>query len=356
MAENSCTPQSRAGQEEQGSKPGRAKQVLEMMHAYQPACVLAAAVDHDLFNHLAQLKGRSTAAKISKQLGVDLRGITILLDALVAINLLSKEGEFYVLEPDVAEVLTDGGSRSVLPMVQHQANCLRRWSRLPWVVKTGQLQREPSIRGEAADTAAFIGAMHVISKPNADVVVSRLGPFSFKHLLDVGGASGTWTVAFLKANPATTATATIFDLSEVIPMARDRMAAAGLADRVRLVSGNFYVDALPSGGIDGDIDYVWLSAIAHQNSREQNRQLFGKIRDALSPGGTLAIRDIVMDEDHVYPPGGAMFAVNMLAGTDGGGTYSFNDYREDLEAAGFVDVQLVYRDEWMDSLIRATRQ
>jgi len=147
------------------------------------------------------------------------------------------------------------------------------------------------------------------------------------------------------------ARAIIFDLPDVIPMARQRLTDAGFIDRVDLVAGNFETDPLPTGA-----DFVWLSAIAHQNSREQNRALFGKIRDALAPGGTLAIRDIVMDEDHVHPPGGALFAVNMLVGTERGGTFSLEEYKADLEAAGFGNVELVYRDAWMDSLIRATRK
>lgn len=323
-----------------------AEKVLEMARAYQASCVLAAAVDLEVFN---ELDGQpKTAAEVASKLKLDFRAATILLDALSALELLAKSGDRYSVPANVADVLTPRGTHSVLPMVLHQANCLRRWSRLPWVVKSGTPQREPSIRGEEADTAAFIAAMHVISGPTAETVVARLGELSFTHVLDVGGGSGTWTIAFLKAVPH--ATATIFDLPEVIPMARQRVTDAGLAQRVTLVPGDFYADELPAGE-----DMVWLSAIAHQNSREQNRVLFDKVRRALTPGGTLVIRDIVMDEDHVNPPGGAMFAVNMLAGTERGGTYSLAEYREDLEAGGFGHVELVYRDVWMNSLVRATR-
>ncbi|MBI4580722.1 MAG: methyltransferase domain-containing protein, partial [Planctomycetes bacterium] len=277
-------------------------------------------------------------------------GTRLLLDALAALGLLTKHGDAYSLPADVAEVLVDRSAHSVLPMVLHQANCLRRWAQLSQVVKIGRpAERRPSLRGEAADTAAFIGAMHTISGPVADAVVGRLAPFSFRHLLDVGGGSGTWTIAFLRQAPR--AVATIFDLPDVIALARRRLADAGLAERVKLVPGDFYVDPLPAGA-----DFVWLSAIAHQNSREQNRALFGKIRDALPSAGVLAIRDVVMDDDHVHPPGGAMFAINMLTATEAGGTYSLREYREDLEAAGVGNVELVYRDVWMDSLLRATRR
>lgn len=321
--------------------------VLEMARSYQAACVLAAGAELEVFN---VLNGRPmSAAQVASDLGTDGRATTMLLDALVALELLAKQDDVYSVPPDMADVLTDSGKATVLPMVLHQANCMRRWVQLPWTVRSGcPAQRKPSIRGEAADTASFIGAMHTISGPVADSVVARLAPISFKHLLDIGGASGTWTMAFLRLVP--TARATIFDLPDVIPMARQRLADMGFADRVDLVAGDFDVDPLPGGA-----DLAWLGAIVHQNSREQNRILYARIRDALTPGGTLVIRDIVMDEDHVNPPGGALFAINMLTATQQGTTFAMSEYREDLEASGFRNVELVHRDAWMNSLVRAVR-
>jgi hypothetical protein len=121
-------------------------------------------------------------------------------------------------------------------------------------------------------------------------------------------------------------------------------------DRVRLVPGSFYTDELPGGA-----DLAWVSAIVHQNSRDQNRALFRKIFAALVSGGRILIRDFVMDETRTHPPGGAFFAVNMLVSTPGGGTYTFNELRDDLAAAGFVDAGLARRGEGMDSVVGATK-
>ena len=144
------------------------------------------------------------------------------------------------------------------------------------------------------------------------------------------------------------ATATIFDLPDVIPLARKRITDAGMAKRVTLSAGDFYTDPLPAGA-----DFVWLSAIAHQNSREQNRELYAKIHKALTGNSTLMIRDVVMDDSRTHPPGGAMFAINMLVATQGGGTYAFDEFHEDLRVTGFTDVKLLVRDEFMNSVVRA---
>jgi hypothetical protein len=273
----------------------------------------------------------------------------VLLDALGALQVLNKDGNGYSLAPGVADVLTPAGGKSVLAMAQHQANCLHRWAQLGRVVKAGRpADCRPSVLGEAGDQAAFIGAMDNISAPVADSVTGAVVPPGFTRLLDVGGASGTWTMAFLRACPA--ATAIIFDLPHVIPMAESRLAAAGLRDRVDLVAGDFTVDPLPAGA-----DLVWISAIVHQNSREQNRRLFAKAFASLAPGGRVAIRDILMDDSRTSPVAGALFAVNMLVATEGGGTFTFAELRDDLEAEGFKDAAVLRREQAMSSIVAARK-
>ncbi len=133
-------------------------------------------------------------------------------------------------------------------------------------------------------------------------------------------------------------------------MAQRRLAAAGLDQRVQLVAGDFTRDALPPGA-----DLAWVSAIVHQNSRAQNRALFAKVFAALTPGGRIAIRDILMEPDRTQPAVGALFAVNMLVATEGGGTFTFAELREDLEAEGFVQAAVARADEAMNAVVVARR-
>lgn len=110
--------------------------------------------------------------------------------------------------------------------------------------------------------------------------------------------------------------------------------------------GTFTEDELPKG-----CDLALLSAIIHQNSPERNLDLYAKIYRALEPGGTLLIRDHIMDESRTKPPAGAMFAINMLVNTRGGDTYTFKEVKAVLEMAGFEKVQQVRRGEGMDCLV-----
>jgi len=328
-------------------KQWTAEEVLGTVRAFQPACVIIAAAELDVFTVLKD--GPTGAADLAGRTGADVRGMTVLLDALAAMELLIKRDRRYEVPPTVADTLTESGSHCAPAMVRHLGNCLRRWAQLAKVVLTGRpADREPSVRGAEGDTESFIQAMNETSGPIADGLVESLGPLSFKHLLDVGGGSGTWTIAFLRLAPQ--ADATIFDLPDVIPMAARRMEEAGLAGRVRLVGGDFEKDELPGGA-----DMAWLSAIVHQNSRQENRALFAKVFSALADRGRILIRDVVMDETRTRPPMGALFAVNMLVGTPGGGTFTLNELRDDLQAAGFADVKLLRRGEAMDSVVGAIK-
>ncbi|NLX14971.1 MAG: polyketide synthesis methyltransferase [Phycisphaerales bacterium] len=324
------------------------EQIMKIAKGYQSACVLAAAAELDIFHILHA--GERTAAEIAEEMATDIRATKTLLDSLAAIDLLIKRDDKFSLADGVADVLTAKGSRCMLDMVRHQANCLRRWSQLAATVKTGRpAEYMPSIRGPEQDQTAFIIAMDNLARETAPLLVSEFGAQQVKHLLDIGGASGSYTIALLKAAPA--ARATLFDLPEVIPLARQRIVEAGLSDRVRLVEGDFYRDELPAGA-----DLALLSAIVHQNSRVQNRELFIKINEALADCGQLIIRDVIMDESRIRPPAGALFAINMLVATEGGGTYTFGELKEDLSTAGYTDVQLIRQDDWMNSLIRAVKK
>lgn len=324
-----------------------ADRVLDLAKCYRDACVLAGAVELDIFDAIG--RDRLPPERVAQRTRCDVRALTVLLDALAALGLLGKKRGRYSVPRDVAAALTGDEPPSVLAMCQHHANCLRRWAQLARVVRTGQpAPRAASIRGAAKDRAAFIGGMHALNVRLAPALVRKLRLPGFRHLLDVGGGSGIWTMALLDANPC--ATATLFDLPPVIPMARRRLRAAGFTDRVRFVAGDFERDRLPRGA-----DLAWVSAIVHQNSRAQNRALFRNVQQALVPGGWIAIRDVIMDRTRTSPTAGALFAVNMLVATSGGGTYTWPELCEDLRRAGFGAARRLRRGTGNDSVLLARR-
>lgn len=306
--------------------------ILELTRGFMASRVLISAAELDLFTLLTPKPLTANAA--AEAIGADLRSITILLDALCALGFVVKTNGTYQTEPSVAPLLSSNSHTSLLPMILHMGSVWQNWSSITDIVK-GKTVPDLEKGIMAKDhLEAFIGAMHVVAFKAAPAVVAAIDPAGASRLLDVGGGSGAYVLAFLDAYPSLQAT--LFDRPPVIEMARVRVHDAAMTDRVTFVPGNFYKDELPEGH-----DLALLSAIIHQNSSEENEALYRKIHQALDTGGRIVIRDHVMSPDHTQPLEGALFAVNMLAGTKGGGTYTFEEIEAGLAAAGFSRIRQI---------------
>jgi SAM-dependent methyltransferase len=328
-----------------GPMPMNPQTILELGRRFMEPRIFLTAAELDVFTPLA--KEPLTADEVALRLEVSPRAIALLLDALVPMGLLDKHDGRYSCPAEVAAALSSDSPTSVLPIVRLNAGGWRRWSDLTEIVRRGKTESRPAMfSDDRREQAMFVRAMHVIASRLAPTIAAAVDPGDAKRLLDVGGALGTYTQAFLEAAPGLRAT--LFDLPPVVELARERFAGDDLADRITFVAGNFYEDELPAGH-----DLALLSAIIHQNNPEQNVELYRKVGRALQPGGRLVIRDHVMNPEHTQPTSGTLFAINMLVVTAGGSTYSFDEIRRDLEAAGFIRVRLLRTGEQMDGLVEA---
>lgn len=312
-----------------------AETIMRISRSFMECRVLLTGAELDLFTLCT--KQPLSAAQIAERLGADLRALTTLLDALAAMDLLVKQNRAYQTEPSAAALLSADSPTSILPAIQHNVNLWQTWSRL--TKKVADKPAEWSV-------PAFIRTMHIGASLLAPQIIAQVNPAGARKLIDVGGGSGTYTIAFLQASPEMRAT--LFDQPQVIEMAREMVGKANLMDRVNLVTGDFLKDPLPGGH-----DLAFVSAIIHQNSPEENLAMYRKIFAALEPGGRIVVRDHIMSPDRTRPRGGAFFAVNMLVGTKGGGTYTEAEISDALRQAGFVDVRLINPDRRMDGLIEA---
>lgn len=310
-----------------------AENIARISRSFMECRVLLSGAEIDIFTVCA---GKPlTAVQIGDRLHADLRALTVLLDALAAMDLLVKRGDTYQTEASAARLLSADSPSTILPAVQHSVNLWSTWSRL-----TKKIVDKPM----EWSLPAFIKTMHLGGSFLAPQIIAQVNPGSARRLIDVGGGAGTYTIAFLKASQQMRAT--LFDQPQVIEMAREMITKENLTDRVTLVAGDFLKDMLPGGH-----DLAFVSAIIHQNSFDENVQMFKNIFAGLEPGGRIVVRDHIMSPDRTSPRSGAFFAVNMLVGTRGGGTYTEAEIAAALRDAGFSGIRIMSPDKRMDGLM-----
>lgn len=307
--------------------------IREIAYAFQASRILLTAYELGVFSAIGDRS--ETSESIAGTLGTDWRATDRLLNAVAALGLLEKkEGSFRNSPAGLRFLLPS--SPDYMSGLMHTVHLWDTWTTLTDAVKRGTSVFAAEQRGvdSANWTTSFIAAMNDRARKQAATVAAKMDLKDGMRVLDVGGGSGAFSVAFVRAKRGVTAT--IFDLPEVLPLTERYVSAEGAMDRVDLVGGDYTRDELPAG-----YDLVFLSAIIHSNSPGQNRKLLRKCARSLNPRGMLVVQDFIMDEGRTNPAGGAFFALNMLVGTQAGDTYPESEIREWMKEAGLSDIRRV---------------
>ncbi|WP_415520182.1 MAG: methyltransferase [Desulfovibrio aminophilus] len=306
---------------------GGERDIQEIAKAFQESRVLLSAFELGVFTALG-LEGLGSE-EAAERLGADPRGLDRLLNALAALGFVRKDGGLF-RNTEAAETFLNARSPRYLSGLAHTANVYKSWATLTDAVRRGgRVTERPS--ADSADTRSFIEAMHRRAKDDADALAALLDLSGVRRVLDLGGGSGAYSMAFCRAEPGLTAV--VLDLPHVTPLTRRYVAAEGLSERIGTQDGDYHDADFGQG-----YDLVFLSAIAHINSAAENKRLVARAARALNPGGRVAVQDFIMDDDRTTPLHGALFALNMLVNTERGDTYTESEVRGWMEDAGLTDV------------------
>jgi len=304
----------------------------ERIRGFQQSRVILTALELDLFTAIGE---GGTAAEIAARIHTDPRATEMLLHALASLQLVAKrDGRFYNA-PVAARCFAAGSPHNARPGLLHTAGLWKNWSTLTECVRAGTSVIHQEMAERSSDwTQAFIAAMHRNAVERAAPLVAAVGAQGVRRMLDVGGGSGAYSIAFAAANPELQAY--ILDLGPVVPLAQRHIEEAGVAGRVHTRIGDLRTDHLGEG-----YDLVLASAICHMLDERENARLLGRCYDALAPGGRLVIQEFILEPDKCAPQSAALFSLNMLVGTRAGASYSEPEYAAWMGAAGFTAIRRV---------------
>ena len=313
-----------AAREKAGVLPDRLDQ---MIRGFMSSRCLLTALELDIFTAVGE---GGNAEQIGTKIHANARAAGMLLNALVGLGLLSKSGDDYKNTPESARFFVQGSKDNHRNGLLHIANIWHRWSTLTDAVRSGT--RVPTSRDDNPEwTRNFIAGMQRNAKDRAPLVVKALGTAGIRRILDLGGGSGAYSIAFAKACPD--AQCEILDIPEVVPLTAEYVSQAGVSAQVSLRPGDMLRDDFGSG-----YDIIMLNAICHMFSEQQNRDIFRRAHQALAPKGRLVVQDFILNPERTGPQHAALFSLNMLVNTDAGASYSEVEYTHWMKAADFSEV------------------
>jgi len=318
------------------------ERINQLAFGYAPSAALATAVELSLFTHVAQ--GKRTLAELQKATGASQRGLQMLLNTMVGLQFLTREGtgdsERFGLTPESEAFLVEGKpsyqGRFMRWSVQTHS---RDWANLTECVRTGKPVRSVDNPEDGAalwdELVDLLFPMMYAGAARAGQELKTLYPEGAIRLLDIAAGSGVWGIAAAKSDPRVQVVA--FDLPGTLPHTRRWAEQQGVVDRFEFRPGDIRKDDLGSAQFDAAI----LGHICHSEGSEHTRKLFAKVARALKPGGTIIIADMLPDEGRNGPLFPLLFALNMLVHTTEGDTFTFAEYDQWLRGAGFVDTRLL---------------
>jgi predicted ester cyclase/2-polyprenyl-3-methyl-5-hydroxy-6-metoxy-1,4-benzoquinol methylase len=314
--------------------PSGANRLLAMGTGYWVSQILRAAVHHRFFTLIAN--GHTTAAAIASAAKTNPRGTRMVLDSLVALQILGKRGQDYALTPDADAFLVAGRPAELSPMLDDQiALSWGRWAEL--VDALGNAEAMNQFMDSEAGREFFpklVRSIIPLGIGPADATAEHLRVGTARQgvrILDVGIGGAAWSIPFARRDAR--AQITGFDLPEVLVETKKIVAEYAVADRFTFRAGNLLTDDFGSEAFD----IVILGNICHGLTAEQNVDLLERIHRALARDGVVVIADMLPNEERTGPPFPVLFAVNMFI-MGGADTYPLSDYQRWLGAAGYTRV------------------
>jgi predicted O-methyltransferase YrrM len=307
-------------------------QILQVVRSFQESRALLTAIELNLFGAVGS---GADGASVAKFLKSDPRATEMLLNTIVAMGLLSKSSGIFRHTPDSERYFLPDSPDYARPALMHMVHLWDRWSTLTACVRNGTAQAGGDIGARSEDwTQAFIAAMDRNAAERAPHVVRAVGTAGVRRMLDVGGGSGAYSIAFVKASRDLKAE--ILDLETVLGITQSHIEAAGLTERITIRPGDLRVDELGES-----FDLVFVSQICHMLDEAENQGLIRRCLSATAAGGRTIIQDFILEPDKTAPKSAALFALNMLVGTRAGSSYSSEEYFAWMKEAGFGEVKHV---------------
>jgi hypothetical protein len=309
--------------------------LMRLASGYVEARIVQTALELEIFENIGSQAVE--AASVAASLDLEPRATELMLNALTALGLLRKRAERFSLTDVSAKYLKRDAPSYLGGMIRFETSLWHCWTSLTDAIRSGRPVRPPDMYQDSSnETAVFIDAMDSLVKARGDAAIMA-GAFDWHkahELLDVGSGPATYPISLCQR--FSNLRVTIFDLPRTIKLTEGYVREAGLSNRIRLISGDYRVDEIP-----GSYDVIFLSNIIHGEGFEVNQRLMFKLSSVLEPGGSVVVKDHILDSTRAHPPVGALFSLLMLLTTEAGRCYALDEVKAWMLAAGLRQIRQI---------------
>lgn len=303
--------------------------ILQLASGFMAAKHLFAASELGLFEALADSPAPLDA--LAARTGLTRRAARISADAMVALNLLERDGDTYRNGAAAAHYLAGQTPADLRPLLRFwDTISYPTWQTLAQALGSGP-PREVFDLDDTQQETVSAGIEAILAGP-ANALAETVDFTAHHRLLDVGGGTGSWSITAARRHPHLEAT--VYELPVVADMARRRAAAAGLTERITAVAGDAMAGDLPEGH-----DIFLVANVIHYWCPEDNIALLRRIRRASPEAGRLLLADFWTDPTHTEPVQAALMAGEFAVHLRDGDVYSVDEISSWLADAGWRFVE-----------------
>ena len=294
--------------------------IFEIATGFMATKHLFAASELGLFEALAEEP--ASLDDLAARLGISRRTARISADAMTALGFLDRDHDLY-RNSDLAAMFLAGRTPADLrPFLRFfDQISYPAWTALAETLRSGP---RPPIALDEARQEVFSAGVAAITAGPAQALTTAYDFARHQRLLDVGGGDGNWSAQVARRHAHMKAT--VVDLPAVAGIARQRLAAEGLTQRVDVVAADALADPLPQGH-----DVILVANLVHYWPPETNRELLRRLRTTADTGARLLLVDFWTDPTHTQPLMAALMAGEFAVITGAGDVYSVDEAREWLE-------------------------
>jgi len=291
----------------------------------------------DFFNFLK--KHPSDFENIAKSLNIKKRPLDVMLTLFKSYGFIMEKNNKYHLSDVSDNYLTSQSPFDLSSFVSSLKNnpvC----SEMKKVLITGKPANwAASKKGKRWATSmefddfaeSFTAGMNSRGAYLANGLLKMIDLKKYKKMLDIGGASGIYSITLLINYPDLNAA--VFEKPPVDKMARYTINKSGLNDRMKVIPGDMFKDKFPGG-----YDVHFISHVLHDWDFKEIKFILKNSFDNLEPGGMVIIHDAHINATKTGPVSVAEYSILLMFFSEGK-CYSIDEMKKILEETGFKDIK-----------------